>query len=363
MDDSYWGEGENKYRTQCKDVIKCLDDSLKHVFAKTGMPASYGQLKEVRNEEQAKGALYDFAKEIKDTPAYMAAAEKEPIVLNWIVHEWAGIKIGPDQDKGNDAAVPQYKSSEEAFFTSLKEIAKDEEIFQKLTPFSKTIIGDILKEYEDKTSDKWREMLSQKIDGVVRDMQENIKPESLGQASQERLGWFTDVTSQDAHALSRGKAIDDLLERARDLGLQMPKSRIEEMNTALNEGKVSVKVMQEIIDRTVEKHNQKGLAFWENRDRKENQPLLKYMDKNDKTHAFIAERTNSSTHEKFFAANIVENGKQVQLGTNKNLEALQNRVRAYYVGITMNEIKQAINRGVEEKKPEPAKQKEKGLDL
>ena len=134
-------------------------------------------------------------------------------------------------------------------------------------------------------------------------------------------------------------SIENIIEYAAERNLNIPKSQMEKMRVAIEENKETVDSLVTFVEKVKEKQTQRGLGWYRAEDPEKNQKILKYQDKNDITHAFIAARERKDNHGKFYAAyRIGENNKAVQLKTSENVEVLKNSISAYYTGIMMNEV-------------------------
>jgi hypothetical protein len=237
------------------------------------------------------------------------------------------------------------KEQEVSVIAAIKEVIAEPEIRQSLTPASKTVLEGIVEEHAHGPADKWRVDLIEKIEKVVADLQQNAHPEKLSAASQEKLGWFCDMIAEDARRLSKGRPFDEVMEHINDRDLHLPKKYIEKMNNDLYENKITVDQAKVLVDKVAELRAEKGFEWWEIKDRKPNQPLERFQDNRGVTHAYIMERTNKSTQEKFNAACLItEQGKHLQLGTHKNISVLENRVNAYFTGIAINKIANEVSK-------------------
>jgi hypothetical protein len=267
-----------------------------------------------------------------------------------------------------ETVIAQGKNAEETFIESLRSLRSEPAVWESLSDSGKEKAQEILKDF-DTGEERWKEGLSSKIDVLVNDLEENWQPNATSKELDEKVGWFIDIASGSGKSVSKGRAIEDVLEHATDLGLHLPKSFIETMNNNLHDKKVTVEALQQCVDKIADRHGKKGLDWWVNNEPKQNQPLMRLQDRSGKCHAYIMERTNNATQERFYSANRINyEGKHIQIGTNKSLEGLKNRVTAYYTGITVREICGDIGKSHENRndpssdKPRPEKPAEKSRD-
>jgi hypothetical protein len=251
---------------------------------------------------------------------------------------------------------------EKNFIEGVKGIINDLDIFQSLSQASQRTLSDIVSLHETSDNDKWRENLSEKVSGLVSEMQERINPETLSLPAQEKMGWFIDISSEDARVLSKGKPFDEIMEHACDRNLHLPKSYIDKLNNDLYDKKVTVDQVKALVDTVAKANEDKGYEWWEIKNPQHRQPVLRFQDRFGKTHAYISERVNKSTQEKFFAAcKLTDRGQSIQIGTHRNIDVLERRVSAYMTGIIIHEVVKGMNR-IAEKKP-PEKEKTQGMDI
>jgi hypothetical protein len=174
-----------------------------------------------------------------------------------------------------------------------------------------------------------------------------------------------------ANDLSKGNTVEDLIEHAQSKGLSLPKNHMESIRTSLEQNKSNPEQIRQHIDKIATKHSEKGYGWHMREDHDPRYPLLRYMDKSGKTCAYIAERTNKQTGEKFYAANRI-NGKNehIKLATNNNLDTVKHHVNSYYTGVSIREISNARNVQKQQEKSvsgpaadKPGPRKEKSVEL
>lgn len=134
------------------------------------------------------------------------------------------------------------------------------------------------------------------------------------------------------------KTIEDVIERSRELGITLPKNHMELIRLSIEEKKLTPEAHIEQIEKIAQKHAEKGYGWHIREDHNPKYPLLYYIDRHNNISAYIIERANKETNERFFAANRVnENGEHLKITSNNSLEAVKNRVEAYYTGATIKE--------------------------
>lgn len=145
--------------------------------------------------------------------------------------------------------------------------------------------------------------------------------------------------SIDHSNTKEGKTFEDVIERSRELGLTLPKNQMELIRVSIEENKIPIKTHLDQIEKIAEKHSEKGLSWCIREDHNPKYPILYYVDKNSSINAYVIERTNKETQERFFVANrINNNGEHLKIASNSSLDAIRNNVAAYYTGATIREI-------------------------
>jgi len=172
-------------------------------------------------------------------------------------------------------------------------------------------------------------------------MSEEERVESYYRTGPEQAG--------GAAPASGGMAFEDVLEHARNRGVILPKSHMEYMRTGLEAGKVTADYLMSRVDKIAEKLDKEGYDWHYNNTSNDPKRAVAIYASDNGVQAYIMERTNKETGEKFYAANRIDSdGNHQSLGTSADIRALQNRVEAYNVKIVINEIQ-----GEKRKQAEP----------
>jgi hypothetical protein len=138
---------------------------------------------------------------------------------------------------------------------------------------------------------------------------------------------------------SRKASFEDIVERAHDKGLNLPKDHMEYIRTSIEQNKAPPELFKGYIDKIADKRDEKGFGWHIREDRDPKYPLLRFMDKHGTTLAYIVERTNTESGQKFYAANrINENKEHIKITSNNSIEAVKNHVNAYYTGAIIREL-------------------------
>jgi hypothetical protein len=151
--------------------------------------------------------------------------------------------------------------------------------------------------------------------------------------------------------------VQEVVDYSKSLGINVPKNYIESVEKSLNSNELKVEDHKEFINEIAERHQKKGYAWHVREDGDPKFPLLYYIDKHQNIDAYIVERTNNKTQEKFFFANrFNHDGKHVKISSNNDLESVKNNVAVYFTGATIREIgnerSQKLNVQPEVKTPE-----------
>lgn len=183
----------------------------------------------------------------------------------------------------------------------------------------------------------------------------------MNKASTQNIEQFPNE-EPECNSHSKGtKTFEDIIERSRELGITLPKNHMELIRLSIEGKKVTPETHIDQIEKFAQRHAEKGYGWHIREDHNTKYPLLYYIDKNNNINAYIVERINKETNERFFAANrINENGEHVKITSNNNLDAVKSRVEAYYTGATIKEYlaeKEKLNEKVSEN------QKKNSLEL
>lgn len=160
-----------------------------------------------------------------------------------------------------------------------------------------------------------------------------------------------------SQAVQKPRNFEDVIERSRELGLNLPKNQMESIRVSIEEKKIPVETHIQQIEKIADRHNEKGYGWHIREDHNPKYPLLYFIDKHNQINAYVVERSNSQTTERFYAANrINEKGEHLKITSNNSLEAVKNHVTAYYTGATIRELATEMSKGAE-KQPKIAIQK------
>lgn len=155
---------------------------------------------------------------------------------------------------------------------------------------------------------------------------------------------------------NENQKFEDVIERSREIGLTLPKNQMELIRVSIEENKIPIKTHFEQIEKIAEKHSEKGLSWCMREDHNPKYPILYYVDKNTNINAYVVERINNETQERFFDANrINDKGEHLKITSNGSLDAVKNNVAAYYTGETIREIAAEITKTSDK---QPLKDKE-----
>lgn len=246
----------------------------------------------------------------------------------------------------NVAAVKE-KNNIETFISAVRSLQGDELILSKLNDDSKNVISYILKEYEAGNS-QWRESLKEKIDNLLEDIQiktvTDLTPESQG-----KVGWFVDIASNKGKELSCKMEIEDIYEYALEKGIKLPRKTLSSMSEALQSKEATLDDLTTFIDDVTAHHGCKGLEWWRCQSVSSTGHTMRLYDNYGTLQSFVIERKNKETGKPFYVANkYIDDRNYVQIGINSNLDALMDGVSTYYVGISINEIRE-INKSKDQK--------------
>jgi len=141
-----------------------------------------------------------------------------------------------------------------------------------------------------------------------------------------------------ANVNEKVSSVEDLIEYSRNLGINLPKSHLETLRVFFDRAETSALLVQN-VDTIAEKYKEKGFKWYVQTDHDPKYPLMRFMDKYGHTMAYVAERVNKETQERFFVANrINEKGEHLQLSSSSDIEAIKGNVTAYYTGAVIREI-------------------------
>lgn len=254
------------------------------------------------------------------------------------------------------------KNSIDIFVSCVRNLTEDQAIADRIgISASKTLIA-ILEEY-DKDNAGWREHLKEKVESVLEEIQK-VSYSDLSPEAQSRIGWFIDIGSDKGKELSCKMAVEDIYEHAMDKGLKLPKTTMSLMNQAIQEKSSSIDNMTQFVDTVSSYHQKKGLEWWIAQTPSPTGHLMRLYNKKGEMQAYIVERKNRETKEDFYIANrIGDNGKEVKIGSGKSIEGLVDCVSAYYVGISINEMKELNKTRMADKIENKGPDKQKGMEI
>lgn len=254
------------------------------------------------------------------------------------------------------------KNSIEIFISCVKSITEDHTIADRIGSSASKILTGILEEY-DKGNTGWREHLKEKVESVLEEIQK-VSYSDLSPEAQSRIGWFIDIGSDKGKELSCKMAVEDIYEHAMDKGLKLPKTTMSLMNQAIQEKSSSIENMTQFVDTVSNYHKKKGLEWWIAQTPSSTGHLMRLYDKQGEMHAYIVARKNRETNENFYVANrIGSNGKESKIGSGKSIEGLVDRISAYYVGISINEMKELKKARMTDKIEIKGPDKQKGMEI
>lgn len=256
------------------------------------------------------------------------------------------------------------KNDTDIFISCVRNLTEDQTIADRIGTSASKTLAEILEEY-NKGNAGWREHLREKVESVLEDIQK-VTYCDLSPEAQSRVGWFVDIGSDKGKELSCKMAVEDIYEHAMDKGLKLPKTAMTSMNQAIQEKSSSINNLTEFVDSVSSYHQKKGFEWWIAQTPSSTGHLMRLYDKQGGMHAYIVARKNRETNEDFYVANrIGANGKESKIGSGKSIEGLVDRVSAYYVGISINEIKELNKARMTDKNEhkEFDKDKQKGMEI
>lgn len=267
--------------------------------------------------------------------------------------EMNSAEIGKSIQQGLEKCTTRQKEwsaedyNREALRFSVKIIAADALIKPQASHVNE-LTSEFLKNANHDRGDIQR--LAQAVEKGSHHLDKIDKPDVSSFSDSVKRGIEAVGLAQQNHA--KPNTFEDLIEHARDRGLNLPKAQMEFIRTSLEHGKASPEQLKQNIDQIAAKHDQKGYRWYVQTDHDPKYPLMRFMDKSGETRAYVVERVNKETQQHFYVANrINDKGDHLKVTSNDSLEAVRNHVAAYYTGATIKEMSQEMSRSRSPEKP------------
>lgn len=133
--------------------------------------------------------------------------------------------------------------------------------------------------------------------------------------------------------------VNEKIQNLRDKGVQLPKGYVQQLQEALDQNQTTVEHLAKQFDKLEKKHNDKGLKWWIQKEHDPRYPLMRLIDKAGHPKAYIVERTNAETQQKFYVANrVTADGAHIKVTSNDRIEQVREHTEAYFVGISLKEL-------------------------